>query len=673
MSESENFGHEHPLVLNEGQSTPSEEAYCSRCEEEVTLSAPSFSCVECGFYLHKRCAEAPLEINHPFHPKHPLLLLQSSPYAPGLDCICDFCDEICEASIYHCSCGLDFHIACALFTYNIAQQNVEELQHVALEEPLISTENDGEKLESFHCFGCWKPLLSSTYFSLDCGFHLHKKCAELPLKINHMCHRKHPLVLQFNSLRLSCNICEETRRRGFVYCCLPCKVAVHIECVSTAPPPIIEDKSHQHPFTLFWIQFPFICSACGTEGNCAAYMCSTCSIIVHKKCISLPRIIKHKWHHHRIFHKYFLHEDNFESWDCIICHEDVNAAHGCYFCSDCKITAHVNCATKEKNWYYEVSPENQDEESTNSLALLPGESIDSITCVIERNDAGEATKIKHFKHMHELMLSEKIAEYDKYCEACMLPISASFYYCLECDFFLHKACAELPKMMKHVWFHYCQQSSFILISDCIFRCESCRYLSNGFAYRCNECGDRVCLRCMSLTPDTLTCQGHKHPLLLYVEYEGKCCGCGDDMDEGYCCKGCNFALCVTCVALPTTTRHKCDEHVFVLTYKDDNDYSECHYCDICEERRNSNYWFYHCATCDTSAHKDCVLEDYRYIKLGSTYKEGDHPHPLIFVKKIYYYPQCIECGEPCKELALECATLGCNYIVHWKCTEPIDL
>ncbi|XP_021291241.1 uncharacterized protein LOC110421863 [Herrania umbratica] len=668
MSESENFGHQHPLVFNEKQSNQSEEAYCSRCGEEVSLSAPSFSCVECGFHLHKKCGEAPSEINHPFHRNHPLLLLQYPPYAQGVHCICNFCSKTCKAFIYHCSCGLDFHITCALFTYNIAQKNFEELQHVALEDPLVSTGNDGEELERFQCFGCWEPLQSSTYFSLDCGFHLHKKCAELPLKINHMCHRKHPLVLQFDTERFSCNICQKTQQRGFVYCCLPCNVAFHIGCMSSLP--IVEDKSHQHPFTLFWRQAPFICDACGTEGNYVAYICTTCNIIVHKKCISLPRIIKSRWHHHHIFHTYFLHDEDFKDGDCIICHDGVNAEQGSYYCSDCKIIAHVNCATQDETWYYIVSPENEDGKS---VALLPGESIDSITCVIERNEAGEATKIKHFKHMHELMLSEKIAEYDQCCEGCMLPISASFYYCLECDFFLHKACAELPKM-KHVWFHYCQQSVLILTSGCIFRCHLCDHLSNGFAYKCNECDDHVCLRCVTLTPDTLTSQGHQHPLLFYVEVKEKCCGCGEDIDgAGYFCKGCNFALCRICVRLPTTTRHKSDEHVLALTYKDDHDYSKCHYCDICEEKRDSNDWFYHCAICDTSAHKSCVLESYQYIKLGSIYTEGDHPHPLTFVNKIYYYPKCIECGEPCQDLALECVTSGCNYIVHWRCIAPYDL
>ncbi|MFQ6655770.1 hypothetical protein Gotur_026182 [Gossypium turneri] len=51
-------------------------------------------------------------------------------------------------------------------------------------------------------------------------------------------------------------------------------------------------------------------------------------------------------------------------------------------------------------------------------------------------------------------------------------------------------------------------------------------------------------------------------------------------------------------------------------------------------------------------------------------KEGDHPYPLTFVKKINCYPECTKCGEPCEELALECAELECNYLVHWKCMKP---
>ncbi|KAE8702950.1 Cysteine/Histidine-rich C1 domain family protein, putative isoform 2 [Hibiscus syriacus] len=159
MEVSKNYGHQHPLVLlNEEQLITHQSgviADCSRCGEKV--SAPCFRCAEdCGFYLHKVCADAPLELNHPFHRNHPLLLMQKAPYR----WICDFCDGMGEKFVYHCSCGLDLHIKCALFTFNIAQNNLKALEHVALEDPLISTKIDVRK-----CFGCWEPLANDAYFS----------------------------------------------------------------------------------------------------------------------------------------------------------------------------------------------------------------------------------------------------------------------------------------------------------------------------------------------------------------------------------------------------------------------------------------------------------------------------------------------------------------------------
>ncbi|KAL4296744.1 hypothetical protein GQ457_12G020490 [Hibiscus cannabinus] len=241
------------------------------------------------------------------------------------------------------------------------------------------------------------------------------------------------------------------------------------------------------------------------------------------------------------------------------------------------------------------------------------------------------------------MLSDDIKGYDdKCCDGCLLPISALFYYCSLCDYFLHKACAELHRKtilaMRHV-------SPQILTTDIIFGCNDCGYLSNGFFYKCTGCGRHACLS-----------------------------ACGRDIVKAYSCKDCNFHLDEVCARRPIKARHRCDEHLLTLTYHEPSDYSKYHYCDICEKRRDSNHLFYHCATCDTCAHVDCVLGKYPFFKLGSSHKaEAYHPHPLTFVRKFYDYPECDECGEPCQDLALECAEAGCNYIVDWECIEPDDL
>ncbi|XVF65534.1 hypothetical protein PTKIN_Ptkin09bG0256900 [Pterospermum kingtungense] len=370
---------------------------------------------------------------------------------------------------------------------------------------------------------------------------------------------------------------------------------------------------------------------------------------VQKKCISLPRVIKSKWQDdHFLFHTYFLEEeeeDGFKIWDCLICHDEVNVSHGSYFCSDCNIIFHVNCVIEDESSYFMVSLENEDDDkSAHTLELLKGKSNDSITCVLERNDAGEATRIKHFKHIHDLLLSDKIAEHDQ-------------------------TCAELPKT-KHVWNHDCREPH-ILISDEPFICELCDYPSNGFSYKCSECGEQICLRCViALTPGAHICEGHEHPLLYYKDYEGQCSACGEVIKGAFRCKECDFVLDYICFSLPTRARQKCDEHLLALNYHDGYNYSECHYCDICEEQRDPNHWFYHCAsTCDTSAHIDCALGSFPFVKLGRAYENNKvHPHPLTVVKKMYYYPDCNSCGEPCQDLALECGESGCNYI----CTSNAD-
>ncbi|XVF83493.1 hypothetical protein PTKIN_Ptkin16aG0492700 [Pterospermum kingtungense] len=701
--ELQHFSHQHPLVFIEETSHEHEKVNCSGCGEMV--SGPIFCCVECGFHLHKQCAEAPSEMNHPFHRNHNFNLLVSSPYGGG-QFICDFCNKLDERFVYHCSCGLDLHIKCALFSYNIAEKRIAEFQHIARIDPLISTENRPEKLKNAQCFACWKPLLDSVYFSPDCGFYLHVKCVDLPPEINHLLHPQHPLVLQFNSQRLSCHICQKPQRRGLVYscsspcefvlhiecatiptkinhlchrkhpltlqfkddsdlpcqvcqetkhkqiiyCCSVCKFGLHIEC--TSPPQIIEDKSHhQHPLILFWRHVSFICDACGTPGNYVSYICSTCCLIVHKKCISLPPIIKFYRHYHPIVHTYFLEEHGFEKWECRLCYEEMNTDHGNYFCSKCDYIVHVNCALAETYFYHVVDSLDTDE----AMEL----SFEKVT----------DTSIKHFSHDHNLTLSEDIVG-DKQCDGCLLSISASCYYCSQCDFFLHKSCAELP-MRKHIWPHL-HQRLLRLTSGYIFQCLFCSSETSGFAYTCDECNGHHCLQC-ALLSDIPGCEGHEHPLPFFRKYAGSCNACGVSTTAAYRCKSCNFNLHGKCLRLPLIiARYKYDEHPYKLTYHNKNNDPESNYCDICEEKRNPNHWFYHCEICDNSAHLDCALEKYLFIKLGSICKLGDqHPHPLTFVRKFHYIPKCLKCGKLCLDLALECTT-GCSYIVHWECIKPSD-
>ncbi|KAL4304317.1 hypothetical protein GQ457_10G027440 [Hibiscus cannabinus] len=660
--ESPQFGHEHPLAFDQDASShqQSEAAHCSRCGD--VMSGPSFRCAECEFYLHKECAEAPLQLNHPLHRDHPLRLLSNPPAGYEGSFICNFCGEKGERFLYHCSCKMDLHIKCALLTFNFAQKNSEHLQGIAYKDPSISTQTSNKELESCKCFACWEPLFDYAYYSLDRGFNLHKKCLELSSEIDHPHHYEHLLLLQLSVRKLPCIICYDTTRYGLCYCCSLCSFTIHIACLS--PPSTIQGKGHQHPFTLFFRQMPFTCDACGVHGNSVPYMCSNCNLLVHKKCISLPPIIKFCVHEHPLFHSYSIRRDDSmpRNWDCIVCLEEVNTKHGSYYCSECHFILHVNCAT-EADVYSEIEPV----QVSNYNRVLSEDSY----IVMERNEGEEAIMIKHFTHEHNLILCDKILEDNEFCDGCTLPVLNSFYHCLECSFFLHKKCVELPKN-KFFWFDDCGEP-LTLIAGCVFICNSCGCACNGFRYKCHGCELHCCLGC--ITPLTLTCEGHEHPVSLFLRYGGPCTGCGEEQTGAFICKTCEIGLCFNCVKLPSKLQHKYDEHLLTLKCEDNNTYPESHFCDICEEDRNPSYWFYRCATCDTSAHSGCVLGvgNYSKIKCGKIYREGKHSHPLRFVKKKYYYPECFECGVPCRRLALECTEPGCEYIVHWKCVCPHDL
>ncbi|KAH1096139.1 hypothetical protein J1N35_013060, partial [Gossypium stocksii] len=389
-------------------------------------------------------------------------------------------------------------------------------------------------------------------------------------------------------------------RRGFVYGCTYCKLVCHIECLSPPLDLAVEDKSHQHTFTRLLRRVLYICDACGIEGIYVAYTCSTCSIMVHKRCTTFPRIIKSKWHDHRLFHKYFL-PDEVRSSDCIICYDEVNPEHGSYCCSHFNITFHVCCVTEDKGSYSIVSLENEDE--------MPNESS---IIVIERKDAGEATKIKHFKHMHNLMLGPFDGGYENSCNgghngkcnACGTTTRSAFC-CKDCKFVLHHTCFSLPIKARH---------------------------------KCDE-------HLLSLTVHDDNSYSENH----------HCDICEKSRDANrwfYHCAICDTSAHVVCVlGRYPFFKLRCTDHPYQLTIVRKKYYNldcdkynkpceESRRCDICEENRDQNCWFYYCATYDTSAHVDCVLENYPSLKLESIYEKTDHPHPLTIVKKKYYYPKC---------------------------------
>ncbi|XVF84205.1 hypothetical protein PTKIN_Ptkin17bG0006800 [Pterospermum kingtungense] len=644
---------------------------CFGCRKYV--EGPSYCCNRCKFYLHKNCAELELapEISHHFHPQHLLTLLPKTPYSGGR-CYCNFCGRGFWGFVYHCaSCRFDLDINCALIQSSLAENFPNCLHH----HPLIFLKNHNDELK-YDCHGCEKALSGPIYVCLDCrDFYLHKHCGELPLEINHPYDRKHPLTLlpkpPIHPDKCCCYLCK-IKRYGFVYCCSLCKFELTPEDVFA--PRTITAASHEHPWTLLSRQMSFICDFCGTDGDRTPYVCTSCDLLVHKNCISLPSKIMITRHHHPISHSHSLQQNQCEIMEyyCRICHLEVNTRYGCYYCSipDCNYIAHVNCATDEEIWDGTIFLEDEDEDNEPLL-----ESMNLITDVIEDiSNNGEdrvAIVIKHAFHDHNLILSfSGEMDDDTNCDGCMRPISPPFYSCDNCNFFLHKNCAELPGKKRHPFHkHLLTLTNF---NNYHSTCLACYRFHHGFSYKClkESCLFHIDIRC-SLLSDILKHPSHEHTLFLVQNYRGKCSGC---LGESYgflayrCTKRCDFTLDIRCATLPLTAWYKYDRHPLTLTYFDDSSPSQ-HYCDLCEKERDPNLWFYYCTDCDNSLHSNCAIGDFPFIKLGSKVRGSSHPHPLTFVKNIWNCPPCKVCGELCNGQTLECKEPECNLSVHSPCFE----
>ncbi|XP_052487882.1 uncharacterized protein LOC105784731 [Gossypium raimondii] len=498
------FHQQHPLVLVAEQSNEVLKAHCDGCGE--LLSAPCFTCIHCNYHLHKQCAEAPLELpNHPLHPKHSGagLLLRQRPNPSGYWVYgCALCMEKRNMFFYECYwCYFSIDIKCAQLSSSFKFSQL--YKHDIHQHPLTF-------IKRFSCSWCHEPLTNFVSFCSECPilFILHKKCLdELPTKINHPSYHIHPIFLNHSDSGCFCNLCQK-QHSGPFYGCTLCHFNINIGCA--LPMSIVEGKSrHQHPFTLFRRRGSFICDACGIEGNYISYICSTCNVIVHKKCTSFPRIIKFSRHDHCIFHKYFL--EDLTRQDCKICFKEVRLEHRSYSCGKlgCNYVVHVNCVLEDDKLYEVIEDEKQCEE------LYEKSMQSSIIRVIEVNEAGETTKIQHFIHQHCLVLADKMEEeIDRKCDGCMLPISNIFYYCSECPFFLHKTCAELPRIKQH-WF---RQSNATLNFDSFLQCDFCCRRCSGFFYKIEGYKD-MCLRCAKVA-DIIECEGHQH-FLFFISNTGR--------------------------------------------------------------------------------------------------------------------------------------------------------
>ena len=241
-----------------------------------------------------------------------------------------------------------------------------------------------------------------------------------------------------------------------------------------------------------------------------ASLCTICRLFIHSRCVGFSRTINISSHNHTLTLIYSLHRQvkDFNHVFCKLCGQKVKTEYAAFCCQKCDFVTHLYCAQQYSLFM------------GNDLESLLENSVD----VMEKINSDE---IQHFSDPHNLILSHEEVLNGKLCNGCMHSIiSAPFYNCIRCNFFLHTVCAQLPKKKKHI-LHY-HRLTFLPhapSSDGVFTCGACGHSCRSFVYRCDVCNYHLDVQCSSISK-TLKHEGHQHSLILAIISSKNCNACG---------------------------------------------------------------------------------------------------------------------------------------------------
>ncbi|KAI8562125.1 hypothetical protein RHMOL_Rhmol03G0010300 [Rhododendron molle] len=390
---------------------------------------------------------------------------------------------------------------------------VVQLQHLGHDHPLmVIKKEETDDSWDLSCYGCEQPISisssssSSYYYGCKrCSFFLHKICAKPPDKMTHPSHPQHPLTLlpnnpntypnYYNSSYAECDVCRECFNR-FTYHCSLCEYDIDMKCalVVLSIQQNIKHTSHPHQLIPLQKKSMFSCDACGIRHEGISFLCTTCGYWINQKCASSPINLKLNNHHHHTLSLIYSIPASYP----LLCDYRNN----------------------------ETENESHDLHNFRVICLpVPDDSADIITQFI-KNTAIQgkhegAAEIKHGSHVHPLTLYEEPVDHAsshfnvawnvQKCRGCAQSISAPFYCCLECEFYLHVWCAEIPEELRHPAH---PQHTLFLTKDTWAKCNCCNLFGSTLFYKCEECYFYLDCKCASL-PRVIKHEGHdKHTLAL---------------------------------------------------------------------------------------------------------------------------------------------------------------
>ncbi|KAK7378259.1 hypothetical protein VNO80_03697 [Phaseolus coccineus] len=302
-------------------------------------------------------------------------------------------------------------------------------------------------------------------------------------------------------------------------------------------------------------------------------------------------------------------------------------------------------------------------------------------------------KMEHFSHIHPLLLKqEKINNNNRVlCSGCEDPISGPVFSCDQCNYNLHKTCAEMPRHVKHP-FH--PEHPLVLLSTSPYEgryvCDSCRGIFQNFVYHCYICSYDLDVSCASqCNPD----DGHKHEFMSVTNPQSFVCyACGLQGNEGLACLCtiCQIWVHSSCAELPLAVKIKSHDHPLKLTYALHHVYGFWGNitCGVCNGAMSAAFAGYFCSTCRFPVHLKCLQQDeWEAVtedeKSSTDYETGEsldvdfafsffgHEHLLKLTDEEsdlrYSGKLCDGCIQPIMPPLLSCEEENCGFILHQSC------
>ncbi|KAD1248154.1 hypothetical protein E3N88_43103 [Mikania micrantha] len=238
-----------------------------------------------------------------------------------------------------------------------------------------------------------------------------------------------------------------------------------------------------------------------------------------------------------------------------------------------------------------------------------------------------------------------------------------YYSCKDCNYSLHKFCAQLPKTIQDHPLHpghdlTLSQEDQLYDPDFIFKetvdsewiCDVC-FISrrNFYNYHCHICKFSIDIICATLSEQKMDHPSHPHQLQRYFNRMiTSCYACGDEHSGTFFhCTICSwFRIHLDCCLLPVklliqkfTNWSFSHSHMLTLSYSFPFIELKAKFiprCRVCNEGFACRRWLYRCDRCRYYAHvncatlrKDAFMSYLTYADLGKTYKnfkDDDHPN-----------------------------------------------